>query len=110
MNFKLKTITFGILMAVATQTMQGMNQLQNINTNLIDAVNSRDIEAVKLLIKNKVDLNKADNDGRTALDWAACKGSTEIVKILVENGADLNEADKNGWTALDWAAYKGIRR
>ncbi|VVC42744.1 Ankyrin repeat-containing domain,Ankyrin repeat [Cinara cedri] len=53
------------------------------------------------------DANAADNQGKTALYWAAYKGRKEVVKDLLAAGADANAADDQGKTALYWAAQDG---
>ena len=74
------------------------------NTVLIRAVKSVRTEIVKLLLKNKVDMNIWNNDGFTALIQAAKSGCTEIVKILIAGGADINALDNENNTALIGAA------
>ena len=58
-----------------------------------------------------VDVNKSDNDGDTALHWAACDDQLEVVKYLVSlkdanNNplVDVNKGDNDGKTALHFAA------
>ncbi|RDD37644.1 Inversin [Trichoplax sp. H2] len=49
-----------------------------------------------------------DNDGRTALMWAASKGNTEVLKImLLHDDSYVNLVDKTGGTALHAAAFSG---
>lgn len=48
-----------------------------------------------------------DRDGRTALHFAAIRGSAEIVRFLLENGCELNVQDKLGYTALQRASIEG---
>jgi ankyrin repeat protein len=45
-------------------------------------------EIVKKLIEKKVNLNEQDNDGYTALVYAANNSSNEILKLLLEAGAN----------------------
>jgi ankyrin repeat protein len=47
--------------------------------------------------------NNKDEDGRTALHFAARVGYIEIVKTLLLNKADPNITDNNGWRAFDLA-------
>ena len=55
---------------------------------LCHAAASGDAKKVRVLLhKNKVDVNAADYDKRTALHLAASEGQYEIVKILLENRA-----------------------
>ena len=62
------------------------------------------LDCVKALIEAGADLNAKENDGSTALHWAADNGKLDCVKALIEAGADLNAKENDGWTALHWAA------
>lgn len=48
-----------------------------------------DIEAIKLLLAEGININQPGDLGHTPLHQACMRGSLEIVKLLVENGADL---------------------
>ena len=61
----------------------------------------RDI--VDYLISRKVDINKKDAAGRTALMYAASEGQEYMVEILLEGGADKSIVDSYGATARDYA-------
>lgn len=69
------------------------------------------IEMVKLLIKNKADVNIAyDGDygnEETPLMYAAMKGYKETVKILIENKADINKRNIDKANALIYAYMYG---
>ena len=47
-------------------------------------------------------MNVQDEDGKTALMWAA-GGDEEIVMLLLANGANVHVKDKQGHTALNYA-------
>jgi ankyrin repeat protein len=64
------------------------------------------IEAIRILLDQGLDINAADNRGRTALHGAALQGYDSVVSMLAENGADLTVADNDGFTPLDTA--KGL--
>merc|ERR1712080_102728 len=49
-------------------------------------------------------INRHDNKGRTAMHFAASRGSDEIVHLLLEHGANPNLQDYNGNTPLHLAA------
>ena len=69
------------------------------------------IEMVKLLIKNKADVNIAyDGDyenEETPLMYAAMEGYKETVKILIENKALVNKRNRNNVNALIYAYMYG---
>jgi ankyrin repeat protein len=75
------------------------------------ALNERNFEAVKLLLKygaNTAQVNEGTGlSGATALQMASYIGSYEIVKLLLEYGAKVNAMDNNGATALTSACFSG---
>jgi ankyrin repeat protein len=68
-----------------------------------DLTHSR-VQLVELLIAKGAAVNHQDDDGATALMYAARNGDTEAVNALLRNGASVNVADKEGETALMKAA------
>ncbi|KAI1869896.1 uncharacterized protein JN550_005486 [Neoarthrinium moseri] len=48
-----------------------------------------------------------DDNGRTALSWAASNGQEGVVHLLIESGADLEVKDNDGQTPLSWVASNG---
>ncbi|KAB7494203.1 Ankyrin-3 [Armadillidium nasatum] len=58
------------------------------------------------LITNGHDVNKKDNENRTALHFAVCKGHKKVTKILLQYGADPTITTKKGNTALHTAVLK----
>jgi ankyrin repeat protein len=62
---------------------------------------------VKTLIDAGAGVNAKDEDGATALLWAAVEGHTETAKVLIDAGADVNTKDKEyGATALMGEAHR----
>lgn len=64
------------------------------------AVDSKNMDIIKFLIKTGADLNAKDRYGQPPLHWAAQKGKAEICKILIDHGADVNAKDNYGETPL----------
>jgi ankyrin repeat protein len=62
---------------------------------------------VQRLLEKQVDMEIQDNDGWTALMWAARNGHEGVVQRLLENQVDMEKQDNDGWTALMRAAWKG---
>ena len=71
------------------------------------AVVKGNIEIVRLLLANGVDINlRAKNkDKAPALSWAVVFLQKKMVSLLIESGADINIVDANGATAVDAANY-----
>ena len=63
---------------------------------------------VEALIQAGADVDKALNNGTTALIWASEKGHAVIVEALIQAGADIDKADSNGNTALMFASEAGL--
>src|SRR5579871_6011090 len=72
-----------------------------------DAVQSRNMEALRSLIKQHANLNAAQPDGTTALHWAAHWNDLDVVKLLLQSGADAKAANRYGATPLSEAAALG---
>lgn len=62
------------------------------------------VQLVELLVAKGAAVNHQDDDGATALMYAAGNGDTEAVNALLRNGALVNIADNEGETALMKAA------
>jgi Ankyrin repeats (many copies) len=74
----------------------------------LDAVRKGDAAAVKAVLDQGVEVDAKFRYDRTALSFAADRGSVEIVKMLLERGADVNAKDTfYNVTAMTWALEKG---
>ena len=74
---------------------------------LLEAVVKRDRNAVRELLKNRVDVNAAQPDGSTPLMLAAERNDAEIAGLLVRARANVNAANEYGATALSVACASG---
>lgn len=74
------------------------------STSLHWAARDGKLNTVEYFIKNKeekrVDVNKADKDGKTALHVAIDRRHVEVVRALIAAGADVNTTNKYGYTPL----------
>jgi ankyrin repeat protein len=70
------------------------------NVPLIEAVKDRNIEAVRSLVKQRVDVNTRQGDGATALHWAVHRHDDGMVDLLLRAGAKPDLADDTGATPL----------
>jgi ankyrin repeat protein len=73
---------------------------------LKEAVFKGDAKQIKELLAKGADVNAKDNQGMTALMWAAKYGwlHEDTSRLLLEKGADINARANDGSTALMWAA------
>jgi ankyrin repeat protein len=74
---------------------------------IIDAAKSNNLAAVQSLIKQKADVNVAETDGTTALQWAARADNVDMARALLKAGADPKKPNRYGITALQLAAVNG---
>jgi len=78
---------------------------------LTDAVKAGDKGTVASLIQKKADVNAADADGTTPLQWAVrqsfTKDDLDIADQLIRAGADVKAANRYGVTALYLACLNG---
>jgi len=74
---------------------------------LIDAVKSADTAAVRALLDRHVDVNAPQEDGTTALHFAADGDNREIVELLVRAGANVKAANRYGATPMWLASVNG---
>jgi ankyrin repeat protein len=56
----------------------------------------KDREIYNYFLSKGVNINQADNKGRTAFTNALTRNSLDIVQLLLDKGADVNIKDKNG--------------
>jgi ankyrin repeat protein len=77
------------------------------DTTLLESVKARDIEAVTRLLDAGVPPDLGDQEGTTALSWAAGKGFAEIVSLLLERGANPELANKYGVLPIHHACNAG---
>ena len=74
---------------------------------LVTALKNQNSAAARALIRQRADVNAADVDGSTALQWAAHWNDLDAVKALLAAGAKPNAANRYGVTPLHEAATIG---
>jgi ankyrin repeat protein len=77
------------------------------SAQIADAVEHRDNEALRSLLKQKTNVNAAQPDGTTALHWAAHWNDLDTVNLLLHGGANAKAANRYGATPLSEAAAVG---
>jgi ankyrin repeat protein len=68
--------------------------------SLIDSVSWNDLSEVKRLLAIGTDINAVDDEGCTALWWAASKGYVECVVALLDANADVDKFSENRYSPL----------
>jgi ankyrin repeat protein len=78
------------------------------------------IAALQRFIDLGIDVNTADNNGRTALHGAALQGYDDVIRFLATKGANFDARDSKGFSPLDvalgkaggfgFAGVEGVRR
>ena len=85
----------------------GLGRGQGVFTK--DIGTERDmLEAVHVLVEHGVDVNLSNDNGQTAMHFAA-QVSDDIVRYLAAHGAKLDPKDKQGHTPVDLALGIGAR-
>jgi ankyrin repeat protein len=74
---------------------------------LVTALKNQNSAAARALIRQRADVNAADVDGSTALQWAAHWNDLDTVKALLAAGAKPNAANRYGVSPLHEAATIG---
>ena len=74
---------------------------------LVEAVKRQDLELVKALLAQAVDVNVAEADGATALHWATHWNDLRTATLLILAGADVNAKNELGVAPLSLAALNG---
>ena len=74
---------------------------------LVEAVERGDMEAVRSLLEQHVDVNASQADGATALHWAAHRDDQESAELLIDVGANVNAVNDYGITPLSLACTNG---
>jgi 26S proteasome non-ATPase regulatory subunit 10 len=75
--------------------------------SLIESVTDNDLQACKGWIAEGADVNAVDEDGCTALWWAASLDHVECATALIDAKADVDKANNYGATPLHMASNYG---
>ena len=92
---------------------EAINNGDNVNMKdengqtILSIVSKLRPDLVKMLIKNNVNVNLADDNLITPLHWAVEYDNYEIVEILLQNGANPKALDMLSEKSLHWAAWTG---
>ena len=78
--------------------------VEQLTAQLIRAADDGDLAQVKRLVRRGADVNGRDEEGQTALMWAAMWGYVDVMTELMDQGADVTLETKDGSTALSCAS------
>jgi ankyrin repeat protein len=78
-----------------------------VDPPLIAAVKRQDVEAVKRLLDDGVEVDARQPDGATALHWAVYREDLETVEVLLRAGASVDVVNRMGAAPLWLAAANG---
>ena len=106
MNRNMISISFCLLITLITAGFAAQNP-DDPGMQLHYAVVSGNIEQVKSLISNGVDINTNNQLNWTPLHAAVRNNRIEIVKFLLESGANVDAVEPRGQTALHFAVESG---
>lgn len=71
-------------------------------------INDGNIQGLRAFLDNKqVQIEDKDENGTTALIYAASRGRADFVRELLKHGADVNAEDNDNWTPLLCACKDG---
>jgi ankyrin repeat protein len=90
-----------------TEIVKLIQEADSREEELLEACIQGNLEVVKRLLEQNVNVNAKDNEGNTALIVAAAMGQTETVEFLIYIGADINVKTSCDETALTLAVSKG---
>lgn len=78
-----------------------------VQSDVADAVMHGDRSSVRALLDKKADVNAAQIDGTTALQWAVRDNDLEMIDLLLKAGANVSAANQSGATPMQLAAMNG---
>ena len=67
---------------------------------MIDFASQGDVDEVRKLLAQGLDVNAGDYDSRTTLHLAAAEGNVRVVQVLLQEGADVQVTDRWGHEPL----------
>uniref|UniRef100_A0A336KTE3 CSON015122 protein n=1 Tax=Culicoides sonorensis TaxID=179676 RepID=A0A336KTE3_CULSO len=70
-------------------------------------VRNGNLNALKVILHQKIDINSKNDENETPLQLACFKGKLSAVQFLLQNHADLDAQDIRGWSCVHRAAQSG---
>ena len=101
----LKTVVYDPLRKILN--VAGENKKEDGTAVENPSLEEKRLEITKLLLENGADVKAVDEDGWTALLWAAWTGMPTVVDALIKAGSDVNALDAKKQSPLMVAAQRG---
>lgn len=76
---------------------------------LINAVKSNDLSAVRTLVKSGENVNAVNDQGNSALHYAVAMDNAEMTRLLLQAGANVNVENTKGWSPIKIAEKKNVK-
>ena len=83
-----------------------MGSLSENEKRFLDVSANGNLEEVKRLYREGIDVNCSTDKGYTALTLATCEGHVEVVNYLLDKGVDIEVENDDKWTPLFAAAIE----
>ena len=97
-------LAMGIARLLITEGADRRHAADDIADAIIAAAKTNDVNKASSIIYYDFPVDDVqDDDGWTALMWAAHTNSVDVVKLLIAAGADVNAKDKRGAPVLRYA-------
>jgi len=100
----MKRIEYSI---VCWAIMLALAPLSRAGSPVANAAMNGDKGELQSLLQQKVDVNAAQADGATAIQWAAYANDLEMAEALIKAGSNVRTANRDGATPLQLAALNG---
>lgn len=78
---------------------------QTIENSILGGAITEEIEVVKYLVAQGVDINYLDKDKCTSLHYLSQDGTVPMIKFMLDSGAQINAECRGRETPLKWAYY-----
>jgi ankyrin repeat protein len=79
---------------------EGEKKVTGTPEDLRRAAEVGNVERIRLLVSDGVEIDARDRRGRTPLFLALWNGHASVARLLVASGADVNAMDRRGYTPL----------
>ncbi|PWU08987.1 MAG: hypothetical protein C5B51_06820 [Terriglobia bacterium] len=101
------SMRYGMFLTVAVVFIAFEPRMVAASSAVADAAMAGDKAAVRQLLQQKADVNAAQPDGATAIQWAAYRNDLELADMLIAARANVSLANGDGATPLWLAAENG---